>query len=53
LGGKTFMLDSRTDLATLAPDIENGHLSGIAASRIQSWRDPGVSHPANWRWSPV
>ncbi len=37
LGGRSFMLGGSTDLVTLAPGVQAGDLSGIAAAEVPRW----------------
>ena len=46
MGGKSFMLGGSTSLVTLAPGVQSGDLSGIAASRLPSWAKGRYFPPA-------
>jgi hypothetical protein len=45
LGGKSFMLGGSTELTELAPGIQAGDLSGIAAARVPFWARPYIYPP--------
>ena len=45
MGGRGFMLGGSTDLRTIAPGVQAGDLSGIAAVTVPLWTRPNIFPP--------